>query len=162
MSCSPSLVPSPAFVACVAGFTIALVASTASAQVVCTTPDGRVHAGTRVPKDCTVKDKYRGLVKPGEAPPDPATSAALARQAEIRREANAKKRELRAIGARLAAVPDVDPAPYPHDPVGWRAYDRDLAAHDAAIERLRGRQSELQWQLESLQRELAGLTARSQ
>ena len=160
-SCSPSLVPSFASLACIAVSTIALVASTAFAQAVCTTSDGRVHAGTLLPRDCTVKEKYRGLVNPGEALPDPATSAALARQAEIRSEASAKARELRAIEARLAAVPEFDPAPYANDPPGWRAYDRDLAAHAAGIERLRRRQSELRWQLESLKRELAGLTARS-
>jgi len=154
-------VPRPDSLAFVAVAAIALFASSGSAQVVCTTPDGKVHAGTRIPKGCTVKDKYRGLVDPGQPPLDPAASALRSRQAEIRREADGIAGELRAIDARLAAVPDFEPSSYANNPADWQAYDRDLAARDAAIERLRRRESELRSQLGSLKRELARDTAAS-
>ncbi len=149
--------PLHTYVARLAVVGIVLAAGIASGQVVCTTPDGRVHTGTRIPKGCEVKDKFRGLVNPGEAPSDAAASAVRARQAEIRHEADAITHELRAIDARLAAVPDVDPAAYANDPSGWRGQDRDLAAREAATKRLHDRQTELRWRLDSLKRELAAL-----
>jgi len=153
------LVPPLLSLARLAVIAIALATSNASGQVVCTMPDGSVHTGTRIPKGCAVKDKYRGLVNPGQPPADPAASAARARRAESRREADAIARELRAVDARIAAVPELDPAAYANDTSGWHAQERDLAVRDATIGRLRSRQTELQWRLDSLKRELASLTA---
>lgn len=132
---------------------LVLVASGARAGVVCVTPDGRVHAGDRPPANCEAKTSYRGLAKSSTTPSNPDDAAALARRDEIERQADDASRELAAVQLQLAAIPDISPAAYENGPAGWQAYERNLAARDAAAGKLRSRQSELLWQLGSLKRD---------
>lgn len=125
---------------------IVALASSAQAQVVCITPDGKVNAVNDPPPNCRVQTKFRA--KPAMSSED---AQALNKRREIESRARAAARQLAAARAELVRLPAVDSAKY--GPASWSAYDKALDAREARERSLSARESQLVWTIDDAKRD---------
>jgi hypothetical protein len=158
-----------------------LHAASASAIVLCTTPDGQQFAGDHPPPDCKVTSAYENppVVPPTaeeiQAAAKEGTQAAIDDAAEKRRtsvlaSAIRERRSLEddlndlasdLIGVRndIANVPAVNPTNYRDTPLGWQQYQEDLQANQEYRIELRQKEGQILAEMSSIRKRFDELTS---